>query len=397
MGYDVVVVGGGIVGLATASALLERRPALRLAVLEKEAELAQHQSGRNSGVVHTGVYYSPGGLKARFAREGARRTADLCRRHGIAHEVCGKVLLAVSPDDEGRLAALEARARENEVAAERLSRAALASREPDVRPGEALLVPGTGVTDFRQVALALATDVEGAGGSILRRGRLVGAEPVADGIQLTMADGPISARLLVNCAGLHSDRVARLAGVDPGVRIIPFRGEYYRLAGASAALVRHLVYPVPDPDLPFLGVHVHRGIDGVVHAGPNAVLAGRREGYRRFDVTPRDLGEVLGYGGFWRLMGRYGWRGAGELVRSLSRSTFLASVRRLVPAVARRDLVRARAGVRAQALRPDGGLVDDFLVVEGEASVHVVNAPSPAATSCLPIGDHVAELALERL
>jgi L-2-hydroxyglutarate oxidase len=392
-----VIVGGGLVGLATAAALRAALPRHPLVLLEKEAELARHQSGRNSGILHSGLYYEPGSLKARFTGEGRQRLLAFCAKSGIRHELCGKVVVATSPEQLPRLEALRARAAENEVATEWLDPAALAEREPAVRGEAALLVPATGLVDFPAVARALAAELV-AGGVELRRGvTLRGVAERPGGLRLATSAGPIDARFLVNCAGLFCDRVARLAGLDPPVRIVPFRGEYYRLGERARGLVRHLVYPLPDPAVPFLGVHLHRTLGGEVWAGPNAVLAGRREGYRRRDLSLRDGAELLLYPGFWRLARRLGGLGVAELVRATSRRRFLAEARRLVPALRLDDLDPAPSGVRAQAVDRDGRLVDDFLVLPGERSLHVLNAPSPAATSCLPIGDHLAGLARERL
>jgi len=392
----IVIVGGGLVGLATARALRAALPTVPLVLLEKEAELGRHQSGRNSGILHSGLYYKPGSLKARFTREGRRRLIDFCGERGIRHEVCGKVVVATRAAELPRLDALQKRAAENEVETQWLDPAALAAREPHVRGEAALLVPSTGIADFPAVARSLAAELV-ADGVALRRGvALAAIDAAGGGLRLLTAeglhtsDGALDAAFLVNCAGLFCDRIARMAGVEPPVRIVPFRGEYYRLRESARALVRHLVYPLPDPAVPFLGVHLHRTVDGEVVAGPNAVLAGAREGYRRRDVSVRDLGEVLRFGGFWRLAVRLGGKGVAELLRATSKMRFLAEARRLVPALLRADLLPAPAGVRAQAVDRSGNLVDDFLVLPGERSLHVLNAPSPAATSCLPIGEHLA-------
>lgn len=387
----IVIVGGGLVGLATARALRAALPAVPLVVLEKEPELARHQSGRNSGILHSGLYYKPGSLKARFTREGRRRLIAFCAERAIRHEVCGKVVVATREAELPRLEALQRRAAENEVETQWLDGAALRAREPHVRGEAALLVPSTGIADFPAVARAFAGELAD-GGVELRRGvALAAIDAAAGGLRLHTSDGPLDAAFLVNCAGLFCDRVAGMAGVDPPVRIVPFRGEYYRLRESARGLVRHLVYPLPDPAVPFLGVHLHRTVDGEVVAGPNAVLAGAREGYRRRDLSTRDLGEVLRFGGFWRLTARLGGKGVAELLRATSKRVFLADARRLVPALRLDDLLPSPAGVRAQAVDAAGNVVDDFLVLPGERSLHVLNAPSPAATSCLPIGEHLAE------
>jgi len=325
-----------------------------------------------------------------FTREGRRRLLAFCGERGIRHEVCGKVVVATRAAELPRLEALQKRAAENEVETQWLDTAALVAREPHVRGEAALLVPSTGIADFPAVARALAGELADGGASLRRGVALIAIDAAAGGVRLNTSDGPIDAAFLVNCAGLFCDRIARLAGVDSPVRIVPFRGEYYRLRDPARALVRHLVYPLPDPAVPFLGVHLHRTVDGDVVAGPNAVLAGAREGYRRRDLSARDAAEVLRFGGFWRLAARLGGKGIGELLRATSKRRFLAEARRLVPALALGDLLPAPAGVRAQAVDAAGNLVDDFLVLPGERSLHVLNAPSPAATSCLPIGEHLA-------
>ncbi|HEV8629365.1 MAG TPA: L-2-hydroxyglutarate oxidase [Thermoanaerobaculia bacterium] len=393
----IVVVGGGLVGLATARALRRALPGAPLLLLDKEPEVARHQSGRNSGILHSGLYYRPDSLKARFTREGRERLIAFAAERGIAHEVCGKVVVAVTPAELPRLAALQSRAAENGVEAHWLDGRALRAREPHARGEAALLVPATGLIDFPAVARALAAELAADGVDVRRGTALQGVEPSAGALRLATSTGPLAARFLVNCAGLFCDRVARLAGVVPPVRIIPFRGEYYRLRAGARGLVNHLIYPLPDPAVPFLGVHLHRTLGGEVWAGPNAVLATRREGYRRRDLSLRDGAEALLFPGFWRLARRLGGKGLAELVRATSRRRFLAEARRLVPALALADLEPAPAGVRAQAVDRAGGLVDDFLILAGERSLHVLNAPSPGATSCLPIGDHVAALAAAAL
>ncbi|WP_338018254.1 L-2-hydroxyglutarate oxidase [Streptomyces taklimakanensis] len=396
---DVVVVGGGIVGLATAYALVRSRPGTRVVVLEKETAPARHQTGRNSGVIHSGVYYRPGSLKARFAVRGAAEMVKFCAEHDIPHRVTGKLIVATERDELPRLHALVQRGRENGIPVRELGPAQIAEYEPHVAGLAAIHVGTTGVCDYGSVAAELARSVTAAGGEV-RCGAevtVVDRRPGVGTAVRTAAGEVVRARAMVNCAGLHCDRVARLAGDVPPVRIVPFRGEYHELVPSRSALVRGLVYPVPDPAFPFLGVHLTRGVDGSVHIGPNAVPALAREGYRWGSVRPRDLAGTLGHPGTWRLARRH-WRyGAGEVRRSLSKTAFTEAVRRLLPEVDEADLVPAPAGVRAQAVGPDGTLVDDFLITEAPHTVHVLNAPSPAATASLPIGREVAGRVLAAL
>ncbi len=394
----VVIVGAGIVGLSTARSLLAAQPRLQVTVLDKEAGIAAHQTGRNSNVVHSGIYYPPGSLKARYAIAGSRALAAYCAERALPYEATGKVIVATRDDERPRLSALAARGREHGLAVRELTKEELAEREPAVSAVAALLVPETGITDFRAVAAAYRADVERDGGTVITGARVVGLGRASSGTMVTTADErEFRADLVVNCAGLYSDRIARLAGDPAPAQIVPFRGEYYELAPTSRGLVRALIYPVPDPRLPFLGVHLTRGVDGGVHAGPNAVLALRREGYTRFAASRAELGELARYPGA-RLLARRYWRtGMGEYVRSFSLHAFARALQRLVPAVTARDLVPSAAGVRAQAVGSDGALIDDFLIVEGPHAVHVLNAPSPAATASLPIGEHVARLVLARL
>ncbi|WKX71194.1 L-2-hydroxyglutarate oxidase [Streptomyces sp. XD-27] len=395
---DVLVIGGGIVGLSTAYAITRAAPGTRVIVLEKEAGPARHQTGRNSGVIHSGIYYRPGSLKARFAVQGAAEMVKFCAEHDIPHEVTGKLIVATERVELPRLHALVQRGRENGIPVRELGPAQILEYEPHVRGLAAIHVGSTGVCDFKAVASRLAGLAEDAGASV-RYGsevRAIGRRPSA--VAVRTADGTVlRAGALVNCAGLHCDRIARLAGDDPGMRIVPFRGEYYELAPPRAPLVRGLVYPVPDPAFPFLGVHLTRGIEGDVHIGPNAVPALAREGYTWRTARPRELAETLAFPGPWR-MAREHWRyGVGELRRSVSKRAFTAAVRRLLPVVTADDLIRAPAGVRAQAVLRDGTLVDDFLFAESQRVVHVLNAPSPAATASLPIGREVARRALAAL
>nr|WSX51078.1 L-2-hydroxyglutarate oxidase [Streptomyces sp. NBC_00974] len=390
---DVLVIGGGIVGLSTAHALARLAPGTRVVVLEKEDGPARHQTGRNSGVIHSGIYYKPGSLKARFAVRGAAEMVKFCAEHGIPHEVTGKLIVATERDELPRLHALVQRGRENGIPVRELGPTQIAEYEPQVHGLAAIHVGTTGIVDYGRVAEQLA---ESSGAEIVYGGAVDLISRRASGVAVRTSTGlVVRARVLVNCAGLQCDRIARLAGDDPGMRIVPFRGEYYDLTRPE--LVRGLVYPVPDPAFPFLGVHLTRGIGGGVHVGPNAVPALAREGYGWGTVRPRDLADELAWPGSWRMAARH-WRyGAGEVRRSVSKPAFVEAVRRLLPAVTAADLAPAAAGVRAQAVLRDGTLVDDFLIREAARTVHVLNAPSPAATASLPIGREIASRALTAL
>lgn len=385
----VAVVGGGILGLAVARELTTRGD--QVTVLEKEDHWAAHQTGHNSNVVHAGLYYEPGSFKARMSVAGNASMVQFAREHGVPVDVCGKLVVATTNDELPGLNTLASRASANGVPARMVTPAEAHEHEPEVACVAALHVESTAIIDFAAVCEVLAKQLGEAGADLrlstpalaIRAGRTGGVE-IATGAEVIRAD------TLVNCAGLHSDRVARLAGLTPPVTIVPFRGEYFTLRPESAHLVRGLIYPVPDPTLPFLGVHLTRMLDGSVHAGPNAVLALRREGYRWRDVSGKDLTEAARFPGLWRLARKYPKTAADEVLRSLSRRRFARSLARLVPAVGREDLVRAGAGVRAQALRRDGTLVHDFVVETAPNQVHVLNAPSPGATCALEIAKHVA-------
>jgi L-2-hydroxyglutarate oxidase LhgO len=381
MQVDVAVVGGGIVGLAVAWTLQRTRPGTSVVVLEKEDRLTSHQSGRSSGVLHTGVYYEPGSLKARTCHAGRAAMVRFCETHGVPWRRCGKVIVATTEAEVARLDVLTARAAANGVRAERVGPERLAEIEPHARGLSALYVPDAGVVDYRAVGAALA---DGIDGEIRLSSPVVGFVREARVRLETPGDDPV-ARVVVNCAGLHNDRVAAMAGVRADTRIVPFRGEYWALRPEVADRCRGLIYPVPDPALPFLGVHLTRGVDDVVTLGPNAVLAFAREGYHRTDVSLPDLWSTLTWPGFWRLLARHGQAAAGELVRSVSRRAFASEARKLVPAIDDDDLRAYPAGVRAQALDRAGTLVHDFVLREEPGFVHVLNAPSPAATASLEI------------
>ncbi len=393
--HDAVVIGGGIVGLAIAREL-QRRGRREVVVLEKETRVALHQSGRNSGIIHSGIYYPPGSLRARNCRRGVGLLLRFCEEHGIRHRLCGKLILAtaVGPETEA-LEALRERGVRNGVPGLRiLDRRELREVEPHAGGVAGLHSPSSGIVRFAEVAERLGTLITEAGGDI-RTGCRV-AEISADGPQVRVADDRgerIRARLLVNCGGLHADRLARLAGDDPGVLVAPFRGEFFRLIPSRRHLVRGLIYPVPDPRFPFLGVHVHRNIDDEVHAGPNAVLGLAREGYRWNDVNPRDLAEMAAHPGMRRFLRREWRTGVAETRRSFSRRRFARTLARLVPEIRAGDLEPAPAGVRAIAMLPDGRFADDFRICRRENRIHLLNAPSPAATAALAIAERVAEMA----
>ncbi|MDQ4128198.1 MAG: L-2-hydroxyglutarate oxidase [Actinomycetota bacterium] len=394
--FDYVVVGGGIVGLSTARAILERHPGSRLAVLEKEEGWARHQTGHNSGVIHSGIYYKPGSLKARFCLEGARALVEFCGERGIEYEICGKVIVATEPGELPLLENLHERGLKNGLAVERMSPEQLEDVEPHATGLAALRVPSTGIVDYTQVARAFAAIVEEKGGQLRTGTRVQGVTERGREVEVQTNRGVVRARTLINCAGLHSDRVARLCGVEPGTQIVPFRGEYYELRPEKRYLVRNLIYPVPNPNFPFLGVHFTRSVEGMVEAGPNAVLGLAREGYKKTDFVLKDVVEELTYPALWRLA-RTNWRtGVGEIHRSLSKKAFVRGLQKLVPEVEAKDIVPIAAGVRAQALTKEGKLVDDFLISEGENSVHVLNAPSPAATAAIPIGEEIARRTVDR-
>jgi (S)-2-hydroxyglutarate dehydrogenase len=389
--YDYAVVGGGIVGLATAYAVLRRYPRARLVLLEKEEAWARHQTGRNSGVIHSGIYYAPGSLKARYCVAGSRRLMDWCCQHEVAFERCGKVIVATEPHEIPRLDALAERGRQHGLMIRQLGADELAELEPHAVARAALHVADTGIVDFGDVARKLAALIAGQGGELRLGAQVSRLVERSDSVALDTGPEALETKFLLNCAGLQSDRVARMLGLAPPCRIVPFRGEYYRLRSPSASLVRNLIYPVPDPAFPFLGVHLTRGMDGSIHCGPNAVLALSREGYTATSMRVADVLDTVTFPPFWRFAGRH-WRAAvAELQRSLSRRAFGRSLQRLVPAIGLNDLEPAAAGVRAQALGTDGRLVDDFLLVRSRRSLHVLNAPSPAATSSLLLGEAIAE------
>jgi len=392
--HDVIIVGGGIVGLAVALEITRRFPRLRLLLLEKEDRVGRHQSGHNSGVIHSGIYYKPGSLKAKLCVAGAAAMVEFCREHGIPHSVCGKVIVATSQDELRPLEELRRRGEVNSVAGVQLiGPAELRDLEPKASGLAALVVPSTAVTDFAAVCDKYAELAVARGGSILTSAEVLNIKRGANEIVVETGRGVFSAAYFINCAGLFSDRISRMAGDEPEVMIAPFRGEYYDLVPERSSLVRALIYPVPDPRFPFLGVHFTRRMSGRVDAGPNAVLAFRREGYRRTDFNLKDLASSLAFPGFWRMSAKYWRSGLDEVHRSFSKPTFVRALQRLVPAVRDEDLRPGGSGVRAQALNRDGTLVDDFKFVQSSKMLHVLNVPSPAATASLLIGRAIVDMA----
>lgn len=391
--WDVAIIGGGIVGTATGMALA-REAGASVVVLEAEAALAAHQTGHNSGVIHSGLYYKPGSLKARNCVDGREAMYRFCEAHQIPHERCGKLVVATREAHLAPLEELERRGRANGLEGlRRLQAGELRDYEPEVAGIAGLHVPQTGIVDYTAVTEAFARLVREAGGEVRTSSRVRRVERRPGGIVLETATGAVEAKALINCAGLQSDRVARMCGVAPGVQIVPFRGEYYELAPGRQHLVKNLVYPVPDPRFPFLGVHFTRMIHGGVEAGPNAVLAFRREGYTRTSFSPRDAVALVAFPGFWRMAAKYWRMGFGEMYRSFSKRAFVGALRELLPALRDEDVRPSGAGVRAQALDPRGMLLDDFHIVEAERMIHVLNAPSPAATASISIGRSIAGMA----
>lgn len=390
--FDVAVVGGGIVGLATAWRLLEKDPRLSVVLLEKEGEAGAHQTGHNSGVIHSGLYYKPGSEKAKTCVEGGRLLLDFCRTYGVPHEICGKLVVATSEEELPRLDELARRGRENGVAGLReLGPKELREIEPHAAGIKALHVPPTGITNYGVVARTLAEQLAKKGVDVRFLSRVTALSSGVSEVRITAGGQELSARHAVSCSGLHADRVARLDGVDAGVRIVPFRGEYYKLAPGREGLVKGLLYPVPDPRFPFLGVHFTRLVGGGAEAGPNAVPALAREGYRKTSFNLRDMWEEATYPGVWRLAAKHGGMALGELHRSFSKGAFVKALQKLMPVIRAEDLAPGGAGVRAQALRRDGSLEDDFVLAPHGRIVHVLNAPSPAATASLAIGGRIAE------
>ncbi len=388
--YDKIIIGGGIVGLATALAVKERDPDCKLAILEKESDWTLHQSSRNSGVIHAGVYYKPGSKKARFALAGNASMMAFCERHNIPHEQCGKLIVATAPEQIEGLNSLYDRAAANGLDVSRIGREAALEIEPHINCIEALHVPSTGIVDFKVVAAKYVELLGEMDVDLILNCEITDIKQQEWGYSLSTSRNMYQTKYLIATVGLYSDRIARGSGVDPGMKIIPFRGEYWHLKQNKRSLVKNLIYPVPNPKFPFLGVHMTRLIDGSVHAGPNAVLAFSREGYSWLKINGKDLFETLTFPGFWKLADSYLGEGLKEMYRSVVKSAFLSSVQELIPEIESNDLQPGAAGVRAQALRSDGTLIDDFHLVEQKNGVFVLNAPSPAATASLEIGKYIA-------
>ncbi|MBZ5749943.1 MULTISPECIES: L-2-hydroxyglutarate oxidase [Metabacillus] len=387
--YDFAIVGGGIVGLSTGMAIYQRFPNAKVVVIEKEPVVAEHQTGHNSGVIHSGIYYKPGSFKARFARQGSKSMTEFCQTHGIDHDICGKVIVATKQEELPLLDNLYTRGLQNKLDIQKIGRDELKEIEPHVKGLGAIRVPQAGIVNYRQVSEKFASIIEENGGEIKLNTKVEKIMEESDQVTIETNRNTIKARLVINCAGLHSDRVAAAAGYKTDMKIFPFRGEYYKLKPEKRYLVKHLIYPVPNPKFPFLGVHFTRMISGEVDAGPNAVLSFKREGYKKTDFNAKDLAEALSYSGLWKMAGKFMKEGMDEYVRSFSKKQFTKSLQELIPEIQSDDLIPAPAGVRAQAIKNDGNMVDDFHIIMGKRTIHVCNAPSPAATASIEIGKEV--------
>jgi L-2-hydroxyglutarate oxidase len=387
--YDFAVVGGGIVGLSTGMALYKRFPNAKVVVIEKEAVVAEHQTGHNSGVIHSGIYYKPGSFKARFARQGSKSMTEFCQTHGIDHDICGKVIVATKEEELPLLDNLYKRGIQNELAIQKIGVDELKEIEPHVNGLGAIRVPQAGIVNYRQVSERFADIIKEHGGEIKLNTKVEKIYEDTDKVIIETNRGTLTARMVINCAGLHSDRVAAAAGYKTDMKILPFRGEYFKLIPEKRYLVKHLIYPVPNPKFPFLGVHFTRMVSGEVDAGPNAVLSFKREGYKKTDFNAKDLMESLRFPGLWKMASKFAKEGIDEYVRSFSKKHFTKSLQELIPEIQEDDLIPAPAGVRAQALKSDGNMVDDFHIIMGKRTIHVCNAPSPAATASIEIGKEV--------
>ncbi len=387
--YDFIIIGGGIVGLSVGMAIYERDPNAKIVIMEKEKDVAQHQTGHNSGVIHSGIYYKPGSLKTKLAKRGNQSMANFCKKHDIDHDICGKVIVAANEQELPLLEDLYHRGIQNGLSIHRLNHEQLKEREPHVNGAGAIHVPVTGIVNYEQVSKKMGEIVKQHGGEIKLSSEVKQIDERMDEVVVESNQHTFRGRYLINCAGLQSDRIAKLAGYYPDLKIVPFRGEYYQLREKKRNLVKNLIYPVPNPNFPFLGVHFTRMINGAVDVGPNAVLGLKREGYHKTDFHLKDFSEVMTYQGFWKIAFKYMKEGLGEMIRSFNKQKFVENVQLLIPDIQEEDLVPAEAGVRAQALQSDGSLVDDFYIINGKNSIHVCNAPSPAATASIEIGKEV--------
>ncbi|MGK7878539.1 MAG: L-2-hydroxyglutarate oxidase [Crocosphaera sp.] len=387
--YDFAVIGGGIVGLSTAMMLGEKFPHASLVVIEKESKVAYHQTGHNSGVIHSGIYYKPGSFKAKFTRAGSQSMVEFCQKYDLPHEVCGKVIVATKEKELPLLDNLYKRGLENGLEVKKISPEEVKEKEPYVNCLAGIYVPTSGIADYKKVCEKYAEIIEQQGGEIKLNTKVLKIGNANKYKFLETSQGEIKAKFIINCGGLYSDRLAQLDGVNPQAKIVPFRGEYYQLTPEKRYLVKSLIYPVPNPEFPFLGVHFTKMVDGSIHAGPNAVLSLKREGYKKTDFDFKELAEVLAYPGFWRLATKHADEGIKEIIRSFSKAAFVNSLQQLIPEVTDNDVIPCEAGVRAQALKMDGKLVEDFLIIQDEQALHVCNAPSPAATASLEIGKYI--------
>ncbi len=391
--YDVAIVGGGIVGLATAYEYLKKNPTGKLLLIEKESKVAAHQTGNNSGVIHSGIYYRPGSLKAKNCRLGVKKLLQFCNEYGIKYDLCGKIIIANNKSEIPRLMKLYDRGLKNNIAnIKLLDEDEIGELEPHTIGIKGIHVPSTGIIDYQDVCIACVNTIEQDGGKIQLNSRVIDIVQDNDGIVIETTNGSFHSKSIINCAGLYSDRIANMTESNLGIKIIPFRGEYYKLTPDSKHLVKNLIYPVPNPEFPFLGVHFTRKIDGTVEAGPNAVLAFSREGYTKTDINFNDLFDMFGYPAFWKLGKRYWKIGTTEMLRSYLKVLFVKALRKLIPEIKSNDLIHGGSGVRAQALTKNGKLLDDFFIIRNKKITHVLNAPSPAATSAFAIADHIVSV-----
>lgn len=390
--YDYVIIGAGIVGLSVGMHLSEDEPLAKIAIVEKEDDISLHQTGHNSGVIHSGIYYKPGSFKAEFARNGSQSMVRFCQENDIPYETCGKLIVAVEEKEFPVMEDLYKRGIENQLAIRKVSKEEINEIEPHVRAISGIFVPSTGIVNYKQVAKVYAEKITNQNGEILTNTKVTDINVTKDFIELETSKGHLKTKFLINCAGLYSDKITKMSGLNADIKIVPFRGEYYQLKEDKQYLVKNLIYPVPNPEFPFLGVHFTRMIDGHIHIGPNAVLSLKREGYKKTDIHLKEMFETLTYKGFWKIASSYMGEGMKEMVKSFSKKAFLKDVQKYFPQMTADDLVSSPAGVRAQALTRDGKLLDDFYIVQTSQSIQIGNAPSPAATASLEIGRYVADM-----